>query len=252
MDFYLTLPSNSSMEYFADNTLSRYVTRLPQAIDLEGDWEMGLVEIQYPHTWYNVGSEDTRMVVLTMDEDGNYAAQKRLYLNAGFYPSIRDLIDAINHKVRKVTKDRAVQLKYDEIKQKVTILLDERTLLMMQPGMQDILGLDTITIRQTTKARKVVDMNRGFYSMYAYTDIAEPRVVGDHHASLLRIVPITGKDGEFVTRSYENVQYLSVQKKHFDALEIDIRDDTGRPVPFERGKVVVTLHFRKRHLSRFL
>ena len=34
--------------------------------------------------------------------------------------------------------------------------------------------------------------------------------------------------------------------KEFGTITIDIRDDTGRPVPFERGKVTVTLPFRHR------
>ena len=52
--FYLTLPSNSSMDYYKGNSLANFTTRLPNAIDLTGDWEVGLVEIQYPHNWYNV------------------------------------------------------------------------------------------------------------------------------------------------------------------------------------------------------
>jgi len=37
--------------------------------------------------------------------------------------------------------------------------------------------------------------------------------------------------------------YLFVEAQ---IVEIDIRDDTGSIVPFERGRVVVTLHCRKR------
>ena len=52
--FYLTLTSNSSMEYFPDNTVTKYTPSLPQTVDLDGSWEVGLAEIQYPHSWYNV------------------------------------------------------------------------------------------------------------------------------------------------------------------------------------------------------
>ena len=31
------------------------------------------------------------------------------------------------------------------------------------------------------------------------------------------------------------LQYVPVSKKEFNTVEIDIRDDTGRPVPFEFG-----------------
>ena len=57
-DFYMTLPSNASMKTHPDNTLTHYVTDLPQRIDLTGEWECGLSDIQYPHTWYNVTEDD--------------------------------------------------------------------------------------------------------------------------------------------------------------------------------------------------
>ena len=57
-DFYLTLPSNASMKMYPDNTLEHYITDLPQRIDLSGEWECRLTDIQYPYTWYNVGTDD--------------------------------------------------------------------------------------------------------------------------------------------------------------------------------------------------
>jgi hypothetical protein len=42
---FLTLPSNSSMEYFPNNTLASFTTRLPQMSDLDEPLEIGLAEI---------------------------------------------------------------------------------------------------------------------------------------------------------------------------------------------------------------
>jgi len=67
----------------------------------------------------------------------------------------------------------------------------------------------------------------------------------------LRTVNIGGKEGLTINRIYQNVQYVPLHRKQFDTVEIDIRDDTGRRVPFERGKVVVTLHFRQRKPAYF-
>ena len=49
-----------------------------------------------------------------------------------------------------------------------------------------------------------------------------------------------------MSRIYQTVQYVPVQSKRFETIEIDIRDDAGRKVSFQRGKVIVTLHFRLR------
>ena len=51
-EFYVMLPSNSSREYFPDNKTSNIVTEPSRTLQLDGEWEVGLAEIDYPHTWY--------------------------------------------------------------------------------------------------------------------------------------------------------------------------------------------------------
>ena len=46
------------MDAFPENTLTQYVTKLPDRFDLLGEWEVGLSEIQYSISWYNVSKED--------------------------------------------------------------------------------------------------------------------------------------------------------------------------------------------------
>ena len=83
-------------------------------------------------------------------------------------------------------------------------------------------------------------------SLFVYCDVLEPRVVGDSQVPLLRIVPVEGGNGELVTRIYENVHYVRLQRKTFQTIEINIRDRAGVNVPFEAGTLNVTLHFRQR------
>ena len=133
-----------------------------------------------------------------------------------------------------------------------------------------ILGLDTRTIRSpeshvpldgdgevytfVKEGDSVVDMKQGFESLYVYTNVVESRVVGDSLVPLLRIVPIQGEHGHTISRHFEHVQYLPLLRKEFGTIEIDVRDDTGQAVPFERGKVTVTQDWSvlKNELQRLL
>ena len=144
--FYLTLPSNSSMNYYPNNTLANYVTNLPHSFNFPGEWEVGPSEIQFPISWYNVTDRESHMFL-----------------------------------------------------------------------------------------QFVID----------------PTVVGDFKVPLLRSVNIDGRKGLIVSRIYQNIQYVPLHRKQFDTIEIDIRDDVGRKVPFERGKVIVTLYFRLRKPAYF-
>ena len=97
-----------------------------------------------------------------------------------------------------------------------------------------------------------MNSNRWFNSPYVYCDAAEAISVGDIKAPLLRVVDASLNFGNFIHRLYTTPQYVSISRKEFNTLEIDIRDGSGRPVLFEFGKVVATLHFRWSRNSYFL
>jgi len=52
--FYMTLPSNSSMDCYLDNMTAKYTTKLASMIELDGEWEVGLMEISCPGSLINV------------------------------------------------------------------------------------------------------------------------------------------------------------------------------------------------------
>ena len=81
--------------------------------------------------------------------------------------------------------------------------------------------------------------------MYVYSNIVESQIVGDTRAQLLRMVSAQGKDGAIITRTFSNPHYLPLALNEFETVEIVIRDDSGRKVSFERGRVVITLDFKR-------
>ena len=76
--------------------------------------------------------------------------------------------------------------------------------------------------------------------------------MGDIKAPLLRVVDAAVNCGDLIHRLYMTPQYVPVSRKEFNTVEIVIRDDTERPVPFEFGKVVATLHLRRSRNPYFL
>ena len=56
-EIYVTLPSNVSRSVFKTNTPSNYKTKLRAPLDLPGEWEVALIDIQYPHKWNNFKKE---------------------------------------------------------------------------------------------------------------------------------------------------------------------------------------------------
>ena len=95
-------------------------------------------------------------------------------------------------------------------------------------------------------------MEGGLHALYVYCNVLECVSVGDTMAPLLRIVAVKGSRGEMTYIQYDQPRYIPLQKKTFDSIEIDIRDDTGESIPFDSGKLIVTLHFRRAKNAYFL
>ena len=88
-------------------------------------------------------------------------------------------------------------------------------------------------------------------TIYVYTDVVESRKVGDSVGPLLRALPVSRSLGETVSDRFTNINYVPLLNSNFKSIEVDIKDDTGRCVPFEYGRVTVTLHFRRRRTGLF-
>lgn len=242
------------MDVYPNNTMSNFKTKLPNRIELEGRWEVGLVEMQYPHTWYNLREEEGELKVITESPEGPISQVcAPVHITPGYYHSIDELLRRIEADIAKtmnLISERPVRFYYDEIRRKISaevVSRNQRSLsVRLGTDIQRILGFDSDIIYEGwTEAALAVDMDP-LHSIYVYCDLLEPRVVGDKMTQLLRVVPVEGRNGEMVTKIYENVHYTPLQQKSFETVEIDIRDNTGEKVPFERGTLNVTLHFRRR------
>ena len=273
-DFYMTLPSNASMKMHPDNTLTHYVTALPQRIDLTGEWECGLAEVQYPHTWYNVTENDVWFFLNTIDATDS---SRRSKLSCGYYDDPLTLLYHVNKGLYSMqTETTKAQMSYSSVTQKMTIHMTANTRFTIpyHSAMSSMLGFREPVASQPEavtsspvlpvdsrhpdssypfhiEADDVVNMTQGFDTLYLYTDIVESRIVGDTLAPLLRALPISGRHGDRVSTRFTNVHYVPLLRSNFNSIEVDIRNDMGRRVPFEYGRVTVTLHFRRRKTGLF-
>ena len=105
-------------------------------------------------------------------------------------------------------KPGRVKFAYEPVTQKFIALVKSKTKFTLYGDLPDILGFGAWSGDSTTsltssarsmfvRASSVVDLRRGFESLYVYSSIVEPRIVGDKIAPLLRIVPITGRHGRW-------------------------------------------------------
>ena len=64
--FYLTLPSDSSMDIYPTNTQCCFKVKLPQKIQLDKDqWEVAIVEMIVPAQFANIDENDSYFDIIS-------------------------------------------------------------------------------------------------------------------------------------------------------------------------------------------
>ena len=84
----------------------------------------------------------------------------------------------------------------------------------------------------------------GSQDFYVYTDIIKSQYHADVVFPVLHTVTVKGEHGSYVSRDFERPHYVPLNKKVFDTININMKDEAGELVAFQHSKVIITLHFR--------
>lgn len=283
--FYLVLPSNSSMKYYPENTVTHYITQLPKTLKMPGEWVVALTEIQFPRTFLHldesnnsnrlaqpINARSSRQELITdkikpkSKSDGNTIVKtSKLYhveIPAGVYASVQSLIDTINESYLFA---KHIRFEYNEdVGGLVSLkripnscILDECELphlVFMNAKLCRALGFlpgQTMDIHKNWRFLATYPASLSLAlpdKLFVYTDICENYITGDVQTPLLRIVPVDNTNyiyGSIQTKAFSPPIYLPLLRTEFSTIEIDIRTDTGDPIPFQSGTLTVTLHFKR-------
>lgn len=270
-NFYMTLLSNSSMDYHPQNKTSSFTVQIPRYIRLDGEWEVGLAEIQYPYNFHTVSKEhnefDLELISVTpefikwcrenpkeMVGEGNFPVTKvKCSIPAGFYSEITDVIVALNTVINNETKIPTVFEYNAETKMvkaenntagdkfiQSCILSDRLSIQLGYPPKENVFSKQNASF--------VVNIRFGVPDqMIVYCDIIEPQIFGENLTRIIRSVN-TDSDASFGTmirQCFDSPQYIPVQMKQFETVSIDIRDVEGKFMPFQYGTLSVKLHLRQ-------
>ena len=114
------LISIASAQLFADNTLSSPPNFLPEQLNLKGQWEVAISEISHPSKYQNVTEGRFMFFGKKFSESSEFN-----YLEPGLYPSITDIVEAMNNLIheRHTHSENCIKVKVSRRTQKVEIYL---------------------------------------------------------------------------------------------------------------------------------
>ena len=244
MSFYITLPSNSSMDIFPDNTLTSFTTKLKSALQLEGRYEVALTEIMFPVNWKF--RKDGQIIVTDLISKKFEKFDIRFYA----FDSVQELFNSINDFMKK--KSIPIVFYYNKLTFKASLTIQVPWYIDFTDDIHKEFGFTLKSIQAMQNAtsfhaiNKIPDVLNPINSLYIYSDIVEHQFVGDEVAPLLRVVAVTGSNnyGEIVNRIFTSPHYIPVSRNYIETIRLDIRDDTGEKIQFSPGKVLIKLHFK--------
>lgn len=245
--FFITLPSNASVDVFKENTSSSYRVDLPQHIDLEGSWEVALTQISYPHTFYHLYQEDAYFYWREKpQEPATESKVHRQEMRQSYFNGFSAFRFEMDGQFRRIKSD--IYLVYDNLLKRFDFQSGGKTHVLFEGPLAYLMGMKSgewFTFDQRY-AYYPCDLRAGFYHMYCYSDVVAPQMVGDVYAPLLRTIDVKGTFGEIVTQYFNPAYYLPVSKNHIENIQVEIKTDQNKPVKFSYGKTIATLHFRPR------
>jgi hypothetical protein len=277
--FYYTLQSNASLDCYPSNTCTNFKVRLLQRMNLHGEWVVGLAEIHFPIKFLPRGEkrkneeaeeeeppekrkkdeEESPDVVPQAVVSGVVDLRSKrsislseppvIYHGEGIGPKLppdnRDqTILTLNKKVQELAENiKKMQLNLKD----VTNTTGEEILQLKQMSdcwQHNYVSMSKLIHQDVNHLN--AKMNAPKY-LYVYCSVAELELVGDRYGPFLRVVriPPLQMTGETKDKDWVNPHYKKVSTRDCDTLEVDIRDEKGRPVSFAKGVVIVTLHFKK-------
>lgn len=279
-DFYMTLFSNSSMDFYKENTTSTFTVQLPRTMTLNGEWRVALSEIHYPYSFLNVQKGQNQIkiksVVVTQDvlnyikSEDSVSAESieskfdvkwiTCKIEPGFYSDTVKLISAVNKAITEVTENSNF-FKLDEKANTVQAEPNDVSvvgkIMILSVKMSDRLSLQLGYIPN----KPITEVNSGGFhpvnlisgipdKMLIYCDIIEPQICGDICAKLLRTVTVSpdGVEPYFgypCCKEFTQLQYIPLQMKNFESISIAIKDITSEPTSFTYGTLSVKLHFKQ-------
>jgi len=234
MSVYLKLPSSA--------------TRLPERIRFDGEYEVGLSEIVYPYTWYNVDNGSETLWVGAFNMSTNQLI--KTYVKSGYYRDGDAFISSLTHQAtRALAEIPDISVKFSFVKHTDRVRMQVRNsnenIVVLSWELMEFLGFNEKVIAKKEVdlvASNAFDVNRGRNLVYVYCDVASHGVVGDVRAPVLRVCNVSGKHGRVVHITYERPHYVPVGRRDFDTVGITINNELGDSLPFK----FVTLHFRRR------
>ena len=283
------LESNAQLDLFPKNKPAHFRVRLPEMWTLDETWEVGLFQLLLPHTWRNVLPHQVliRLHYNQKNPDVDVYLQAGTYITVQDvvegWLQVMEASAPTDDNVRGLTvvlDDRGFY-KWTFPNPEFSVYLPA-----WLGRMLGYLDFDTWTVPfyyRSNLRHPVVEIKQrddnsraslieiatshtmskhsqasvwstiskySFQNIYVHCNISEPVYMGSQMAKVILTHGVNTIKQRVEDIFIPHLMFYQLSQFQFRDIEIDIRDNLGRPIPFQGGAVTVTLYFRQRPIPQ--
>lgn len=237
MDFYIPI---SSIDSIVQKNPSSFQIFLPQRITLQGSYEIALREISFPNNLLTLVTEKDSEIIIQL----NGTKDKHvIHLPRRKYSSVIELVEQINEDLL----DYSYSMKVEVLGNGFVKVFAIGGIITFSPLLRDILGLKNEVVNNVEmESMCVANLFQQHNFLNVCTDLVQPLCYAKKQRQLLRRIGYTNVQGRYVEKTFDNPIYFPLSRKDFETITIQITNDYGNPISFDRGTVFILLHVRQR------
>ena len=283
----VTLESDAQLDLFPDNSPSHFRVRLPEMWSLDETWEVALFQLLLPHTWRNVLNRQVGLRVHYDNRHPDVRMFLRAAAYVTVRDVVEGWMQAMETHAPQKDRLGGLRVALDERGFYAWTFPSADFSVYLPAWLARVLGYldyDTWTVPfyfHADTRHPVVEISRrdsdgkpteveitqshtmakhsqasvwstiskySFQNMYVHCNVSEPVYVGSQMAKVI-LTHGVNTDKQIVEDVFiPHLIFYRLSQYQFRDLEIDIRDNLGRPIPFQGGVVTATLYFRQREI----
>lgn len=241
MEFFIPVSSLDSVLQVGG---SYFQVSLPKRVTLVGEYEVSLWELSYPSDLHTIVTDNESEVKISYVSTVGEPTTSTFKIPIKCYHSLRDFIDMINDHIAEFTKNISLEIDDDG---KVNVFAKSYAdQIVFSPLIQDILGLKANVINGKSYGCFLPNMLQQQNFLNVCVDIVQPMFFGKKQIQLIRRFQHEPSRRRYVLKTFSEPMYLPLLRNDFDTVTVQITNDYGNPISFDRGTIFMILHIRPR------
>jgi hypothetical protein len=240
-----------------ENSVCKFSSILPNILNLNEDWRVGLKEITFPTNIKTFSSNSNEIIVRELNQKMQYIPrnlrehkfnlENAIYTEESLLNTIKSKLESLDWLTFSIENNslQVVSSKNCEI-----TIYNDLAMLLGAP----VFSNHSKTMGYSFECRSYeivkigtnIDMNihRPAFLM-VYCDIVKPTLISSDYANILRIVPITyGKNpNEYQSVEFKNIEYKEISNNFINIIQTEVRSHSGSLIQFDSNFLSLHLYF---------